>query len=154
MTESEWLTSSDPARMLRHLTTELDRDPPPSDRKLKLFVTACLYRFDASWHAIRGSTMTLSSWQEVSALLRDIFGNPFRPVKIPNACWRLELGFTVHTLAQTIYDERAFDRLPILADAMEEAGCTEETLLRHLRGEESGPHVRGCWALDLILGKE
>jgi hypothetical protein len=50
-----------------------------------------------------------------------------------------------------MYEERAFDRLPILADALEEAGCAEADLLAHLRGP--APHVRGCWALDLLLGK-
>jgi hypothetical protein len=57
----------------------------------------------------------------------------------------------VRKLARGIYHERAFDRLPVLADALEEAGCTDETLLGHLRGP--GPHVLGCWAVDLILGK-
>ena len=55
-------------------------------------------------------------------------------------------------LAQGIYDDRAFDRLPVLADALEEAGCTNAEILAHCR--EPGPHVRGCWALDLLLGKE
>ena len=54
--------------------------------------------------------------------------------------------------AQIIYDERAFDRLRILADALEEAGGDNEDLLRHCRSE--GPHVRGCWAIDLIPGKK
>ena len=54
--------------------------------------------------------------------------------------------------ARGIYDEEAFDRMPILADALEEAGCTDEAILNHLRSP--GPHVRGCWALDLVLGKE
>jgi hypothetical protein len=54
-------------------------------------------------------------------------------------------------LAQTIYDERAFDRLPVLADALEDVGCTDEVIIRHLRGP--GPHVKGCWAVDLLLGK-
>ena len=58
----------------------------------------------------------------------------------------------VSTLACGVYDERAFDRLPILADALEEAGCDDPEILKHCRGE--GPHVRGCWALDLLLGKE
>jgi hypothetical protein len=55
-------------------------------------------------------------------------------------------------LAAAFYAERAFDHLPILADAVEEAGCSDEALLGHLRGPD--PHVRGCWAVDLILGKE
>jgi hypothetical protein len=50
-----------------------------------------------------------------------------------------------------MYDERAFDRLPILGDALTEAGCTDAGLLAHCR--QAGPHVLGCWALDLILGK-
>jgi hypothetical protein len=59
---------------------------------------------------------------------------------------------TAAALAATIYHERAFDRLPILADALEDAGCDNADILDHLRGP--GPHVRGCWALDLVLGKE
>ncbi len=55
-------------------------------------------------------------------------------------------------LAAAVYEERAFDRLPLLADALEDAGCTNAELLGHLRGP--GPHARGCRALDLLLGKE
>jgi hypothetical protein len=76
-----------------------------------------------------------------------VFANPFRPTAVEPA-W---LTQTVTALAQDIYDERAFERLPILADAVEEAGCTGAALLGHLRG--SGAHVRGCWAVDLLLGK-
>jgi hypothetical protein len=81
------------------------------------------------------------------ALLRDIAGNPFRPVALdPN--W---LTSTVVALAKGIYEERAFDRMPILADALQDAGCDSDEVLTHCRG--SGPHVRGCWVVDLILGK-
>ena len=66
--------------------------------------------------------------------------------------WLAWNGGTVRKLAEAIYDERAFDRLPVLADALEEAGCADEGVLRHCRG--GGPHVRGCWVIDLILGKE
>jgi hypothetical protein len=59
---------------------------------------------------------------------------------------------TVVKLAQGIYEERAFDRLLILADALEDAGCDNAEILTHLRG--SGPHVRGCWPVDLLLAKE
>jgi hypothetical protein len=55
-------------------------------------------------------------------------------------------------LAQAIYEEEAFDLLPFLADALEEAGCTDAAILSHLRGP--GPHFRGCWVVDLVLGKE
>src|SRR5262249_37771659 len=82
------------------------------------------------------------------ALMHDIFGNPFRPTAV-DPDW---LTSTVALLARGIYEERAFDRMPILADALQDAGCDSDDLLTHLRG--SGPHVRGCWALDLVLGKE
>ncbi len=80
-------------------------------------------------------------------LFRDIFGTPFRPVAI-DPSW---LTSTVVALAEGIYSEKAFDRLPILADALMDAGCSHDDLLNHLRSD--GPHVRGCWALDLVLGK-
>ena len=81
-------------------------------------------------------------------LLRDIFGNPFRPIEF-HPSWRSE---TAVTLASAIYEERAFDRMSILADALEEAGCDHAEMLTHCRG--SGPHVRGCWVVDLVLGKK
>ena len=82
------------------------------------------------------------------ALLRDILGNPFRSVALLPA-WRTP---DVCQLAQGIYQEQTFERLPILADALEEAGCTDAQILAHLRG--GGTHVRGCWPLDLLLGRE
>jgi hypothetical protein len=123
-----------------------------------------------------------------AAMLRDIFGNPWRPVDfmlIPYAgnCQKVE---TVHRIAQAIYDGRLFDHMPILADALEDAGCDNADVLAHCRNEERcddclgngfqhssphyrqafqcdhcastgwiplrGPHVRGCWVLDLLLG--
>jgi len=83
-----------------------------------------------------------------ATLVREIFGNPFREVTV-DPTW---LTSTVVSLAQGIYDERAFDRLPILADALEDAGCTNADMLNHCR--QPGEHVRGCWPLDLLLGKE
>ncbi|HJZ53593.1 MAG TPA: hypothetical protein VKE74_01460 [Gemmataceae bacterium] len=80
-------------------------------------------------------------------LLRDTFGNPFRPVTL-GPTW---LTSTVVTLAEGIYTERAFDRLPILADALQDAGCEDPEILAHCRGP--GPHVRGCWVVDLVLRK-
>ena len=55
-------------------------------------------------------------------------------------------------MAQAIYDQEAFDTLPVLADALEEAGCTDQAVLAHLR--DPGPHFRGCWVLDVLLGRE
>jgi hypothetical protein len=82
-------------------------------------------------------------------LLRDVFGNPFRPVAFDPA-WRTS---DVLLLARGIYEERAFDRMPILADALQDAGCDNDDILSHLR-EANATHVRGCWALDLVLEKE
>jgi hypothetical protein len=81
-------------------------------------------------------------------LLRDLFGSPFRPVTLD----RTWLTPKVVNLAQAIYDEKAFDRMALLGDALEQAGCKNAELLAHCRGP--GPHVRGCWVVDLILGKE
>jgi hypothetical protein len=88
--------------------------------------------------------------REQVPLLRDVFGNPFRAVTIDPA-WLAENGGTVVNLAQAIYDEGLIEDLPVLADALEEAGCRNADILKHCRG--SGPHLRGCWALDLLLGK-
>jgi hypothetical protein len=106
-----------------------------------------------------------------AGLLRELFGNPFRKARVVGAslggrvaAWPEEKqpgeilfirewldwhGGLVHQLARAVHEERAFDRLPILADALEEAGCDEPEILGHLRGPET--HVRGCWVLDLIL---
>jgi hypothetical protein len=80
--------------------------------------------------------------------VREVFGYPLRLPGFAPA-WRTP---AVLALARSAYEERSFEDLPLLADALEEAGCTDPKILTHLR--EQGPHVRGCWALDLILGKE
>ena len=82
------------------------------------------------------------------ALVRENFGDPFRPVAI-DPRWRT--SDTVG-LARAIYDDRAFERLPILADALMDAGCEDEQIISHCRGE--GPHVRGCWVVDLVLDRK
>jgi hypothetical protein len=83
------------------------------------------------------------TWER--GLLHEIFGNPFRPMTADPAWTSLKV------VAQSIYDDRSFDRLPALADALEESGCTHADILNHFR--QPGEHVRGCWALDLILEK-
>jgi hypothetical protein len=90
-------------------------------------------------------------------LLRDIVGNPFRPVTISPTFLTWNDAVVVR-LAQAAYEERHLPagtldngRLAILADALEEAGCTDADILGHLRGP--GPHVRGCWVVDIVLGK-
>jgi hypothetical protein len=81
-------------------------------------------------------------------LVRCVFDNSLAPEEI-HAAWRTPQAVA---LARSAYEERRFDYLPLLADTLEEAGCTEETILSHLRG--LGPHVRGCWVVDLILGRD
>jgi hypothetical protein len=85
-------------------------------------------------------------------LLRDVLGNPFRPVALDRTC----LTADVLALAPAAYEQRILpggeldaQRLAVLADALEEAGCTCAELLDHLR--DPGPHVRGCWAVDAVL---
>jgi len=85
-------------------------------------------------------------------LLRDIVGNPFRPLPLLDPVILRWNGGTVVKLAQVIYDERRFGDMPVLADALEEAGCTDADILDHCR--QPGEHVRGCWVVDLILGKQ
>jgi hypothetical protein len=81
-------------------------------------------------------------------LLREVVGNPFRPVSF-DPRWRTA---DILGLARAVYEDRAFDRMPLLADALMDAGCADEQILSHGRGP--GPHVRGCWVVDLVLGKE
>jgi hypothetical protein len=88
----------------------------------------------------------------VIALLRCIFHNPFQLPAAVAAAWLTWNGGTIVQIAKAIYADRAFDRLPILADALEEAGCTDAAIIDHCRGP--GPHVRGCWVVDLLLGKK
>jgi hypothetical protein len=83
--------------------------------------------------------------------LRDLFGNPFRPAAIDRS-WLTWNDGTVLGLARGIYDDRGYDRMPILGDALGNAGCGEESILDHCRS--AAEHVRGCWVIDLLLGKE
>jgi hypothetical protein len=82
-------------------------------------------------------------------LLHDIFGNPFRPV-VCSPSWRTD---TALSLVRQMYDSRDFSAMPILADALQDAGCDNEDILNHCR-EMGGVYVRGCWVVDLVLGKE
>ena len=83
-----------------------------------------------------------------AALVRDVFGNPFRPVPFAPE-WRTD---TAALLAKQMYESREFGAMPILADALQDAGCGSADVLSHCRGAR--PHVRGCWVCDLVLGKE
>lgn len=81
-------------------------------------------------------------------MLRDIFGNPFHPAAL-DPDW---LTLDVIALAEGIYEDLAFDRMPILADALQDAGCEKNEILNHCR--EPGEHVRGCWVIDLLTGRK
>jgi hypothetical protein len=96
----------------------------------------------------RAAAMRAARWGAYDAdLLREVLGNPLRPPAADPA-W---LTPVVLAVAGAAYEERRFADLPVLGDALEDAGCDHADLLGHLRGP--GPHVRGCWALDLLLGK-
>ena len=84
---------------------------------------------------------------ELTDLLRDIFGNPFRPATFSPE-WRTD---TAVALARQMYESREFGMMPILADALQDAGCDDLDILDHCRGESV--HVGGCWVVDLVLGE-
>jgi hypothetical protein len=178
MTEQEWTACADPQAMLDFMFEKASR------RKIELYTSGCYrsvwhlltderFRnkmsvrdryFDALATedeldlAIKAADdvpnhVWLDAWDSISPqrqveILRDLFGNPFRLVPL-DPSWRTR---RVLALAQEVYDNRAFDRLPLLADALEGAGCRDADILAHCRG--AGPHVKGCWAVDLLLGKD
>jgi hypothetical protein len=138
---------------------------PTSPKEVVLWRTARWLRSVAEWGA---SSLDIQTWYDnvellqkrgkderlgcQCSVLRDLFGPVcFRSVPILPA-WLAWNDGTVVKIARAIYDDRAFDRIPILADALEDAGCDNADLLNHCR--QPGEHVRGCWVVDLILGKE
>jgi hypothetical protein len=115
-------------RMWRTTLQRLTGSPSPFEReRATLFVRERSYQAD---------------------LVRDIFGNPFRPIAFSPE-WRTD---TALALAKQMYDSRVFSAMPILADALQDAGCDNDDILNHCRSE--GLHVRGCWVVDLVLDKE
>jgi hypothetical protein len=114
----------------------------------------------AAWHLMAVGTgrspWRSQMWWEASvldarrraALVREVFGNPFRPVPAPDPTWLTWRDGAVRKLAVAIYDDRRFENLPILADALEEAGCDDADILTHCRS--GGEHARGCWVVDLL----
>jgi hypothetical protein len=139
--------------------------PATSYRERAFFVGAAVTALLSDYHpSPLQNALAVSSWaasegpiraEEQAAqadILRDLFGVSFFPeMEKATAIERRWIDWndgTVRRLARAIYDERAFERLPILADALEEAGCTKAWILKHAR--ESGVHVRGCWLVDLL----
>jgi hypothetical protein len=110
------------------------------------------YAFSHTTHLLSGNPPLLPA-----DVMRDVFGNPFRPLHLDQA-WLEWNNSTVVQIAQAAYDERSLPsgtldnvRLAILADALEDAGCTNAQILEHCRTED--PHVRGCWVVDALLAK-
>jgi hypothetical protein len=162
MTEAQWLAGTDLREIVEWLR---ERSPIRLDR------FAAAYRGHTYSHlsphvlsagaAADGPFLWLvhaedhdDQWAEVwdpatgRPLLQCMFGNPFRPI----ACspdWRTD---AVVALAQQVYDSRDFSAMPVLADALQEAGCASAEILDHCRGP--GPHACGCWVVDLVLGTE
>jgi hypothetical protein len=115
----------------------------------------CAYYEVDDYDTLTGNREWEAERRQQAFLLRDIFGNPLRPVSMVAGL----LVPIVQALGQDAYNNRRLptgtleaERLAVLADALEDVNCDNAALLTHLR--ESGPHVRGCWAVDLILGKE
>ena len=162
-TEQEWLRGNVPRLMLDYLRGRT------SNRKLQFFTTACYQRSGLLlWEAARRAAVGEAwevAWDALyaegeandrenraqAALLLDVFGNPFRLAQV-NPHWLAWNEGTIPKIARSIYDARAFEDLPILADALLDSGCDDEAIISHCR--TPGPHVRGCWVIDLLLGKE
>jgi hypothetical protein len=105
----------------------------------------CLYCLKEVMKA-EGLSYLIKDKRAHCGLVRDIFGNPFATVSFEAR----SVSATARKLAQSMYDERRFADLPVLADALEEGGCTDAAILAHCR--DKGDHVRGCWVIDLVLG--
>jgi hypothetical protein len=95
--------------------------------------------------------MALVPSAEAADLIRDLFGNPFHAPVLPDH-WRAWNEGTILRLARHVHDDRRFDEMPVLGDALEEAGCTDEQVLGHCRSAPA--HVPGCWVLELLLAEE
>jgi hypothetical protein len=129
-----------------------------SKRMAPVFAAVHASMAEAAWEsaisameAAQGAEKRVTAWAEQCAILRDIFGNPFRSVPAVHPSWLAWHDATVPRIAQSIYEQYTFEHLPILADALEEAGCDNAVILDHCR--QPAKHVRGCWLLDTLLQK-
>lgn len=152
MTEAEWLGCDDPDRLQRWLAIG---GPDISDNQTEAMIRHGLLRvvepseFGAMTHLTPILGMVGVERQRQLRLLRDIFGPLLFRLVTLDPTW---LTPTVKLLAALIYEEHQYDKMPVLGDALEEAGCDNEDVLKHCRG--GGIHVQGCWVVDLLLGKE
>jgi hypothetical protein len=102
------------------------------------------------WYASAATgELRLATRAKQVSLVKEIFGNPFHPIPF-SPSWRTD---TAVALAQQMYESRDFGAMPILADALQDAGCEDEEILYHCRAADQ-VHVRGCWVIDLVLGKQ
>jgi len=108
---------------------------------------AKVWASEAAANAVAASGMPQKERVQQARFLKEITGNPFRPIAI-DPQW---LTSDVLALARGIYEDRAFDRMPILGDALQDAGCENADILDHCR-DPNGVHVRGCWVVDCVLG--
>lgn len=169
-TQQEWLQAVPFARMPNGdylaLAPHLDQVDPP---------VIYLCHDDDNWLLARNLPAFLNGWEQLGYVgpeiwmlrdfcdrtsgcldqesikaqqMRDVFSNPLRSTTV-NQEWLAWNNATVVNLARTIQTERAFDRLPILADALEDAGCHDAAILEHCRGGRE--HLGGCWVIDLLL---
>ena len=116
-----------------------------------LLTAASAHELAITDEILRGAMEMVSGPDIRCALVRDLFGNPLEPVSLAPS-WLTWQGGLIASMARQIYESRNFTDMPILADALEEAGCTNADILNHCR--QPGEHVRGCWVIDLLLGKE
>src|SRR5262245_36558900 len=120
----------------------------------RLLLTAVAHTTESYRSILRFNTESLLGFSpdhlELAAMLRDVAGNPWQPPVI-DTIWLAWNDSSIPRMADLIYAERAFDRFPILGDALEEAGCDNPVILDHCR--KFGEHARGCWLLDALLGR-
>lgn len=155
---AEWVTLANEVAEGHLAAKRLDRYETEHDTAQVIHSWALTYVFEAFWLSC-GRDWD-SDWakkdrpeeRRVQAaqadLVREVFGVPFGRTAIRRA-WRTR---DIGALARQMYEERAFSRMPELAEALSRNGCTDAAVLAHCR--RRGKHVRGCWVVDLILGKK
>lgn len=166
MTEAQWLTTDDPVAIfeavanqatdgqLRHFCVAVRGPNPNPDmnwchgRLLRILAATIAHNIQLGGQPPPKNPMSTEQRRVRVASLRDIFGNPFRPATIDSSLLTWSDG-TIPRIAQRVYEERAFGDLPILGDALENAGCTDHQMLEHCR-RPGLVHVRGCWVLNLL----
>jgi hypothetical protein len=139
-TTVEWDPCHYITQAVRHLSS---RDNAPD-------AASFAARSAARTAGVEGSQEWIAALDAEGAAVRELMVDVVGPLNRPTAAgvW---LTTTVLALARQMYEVREFSAMPILADALQDAGCASEDVLNHCRGD--GPHVRGCWVVDLALGK-